>query len=152
MRWYTVIPVTDTHVVRAVDALKWQLPFADNMPPHITLRHLSNIEEEDVVPLTEAITEVVNRWDSLPLELGDIGTFNQGVTFIKLAFIQPFALYTLQSEIDLAVRDLGHPKAVHRFIPHITLAYDATYADYLPDPIPYRFFGGRGRYSRSGGR
>ena len=141
MRWYTVIPVTDRYVVRAVDALKWQLPFADSMPPHITLRHLANIEEEDVAPLTKAIKEVVNRWDSLPLELGGIGTFGQGVTFMNLAFVSPYALYTLQTEIDLAIRDLGHLKAEHRFIPHITLAYDSTYAEYIPDPIPYRFSG-----------
>lgn len=92
---------------------------------HLTLKFLGDIDEDRIIPISDAVSRVAATHGDLVLELSDVGAFPNDtrprVLWIGLAG-ETGPLLRLQKEIDEALATLGFERERRSFTPHLTVA------------------------------
>lgn len=88
---------------------------------HLTLKFLGEIKREDVTKVEFVLKEIASHAKSFPLQLAEIGHFNQRVLWIGGNSGQD-EMIKLANKIDAELHKLGFAKEEREFSVHLTLA------------------------------
>ena len=92
---------------------------------HLTLKFLGDIDEDQVGPIADAVSRIVETQPPSAVELGDVGAFPNGerprVLWVGLTG-QTGPLLRLQADIAESLVPLGFERERRPFSPHLTVA------------------------------
>ncbi len=103
--------------------LNLQGRFAKTQSIHLTLQFLGNIEEDQIVGISQVLKQAGREIAPFDLEVGQLGVFPH-LTHPRVVWIgvKPAdGLMTLQSKIQEGLEPLGFPQESRDFHPHLTL-------------------------------
>ncbi len=90
---------------------------------HLTLKFLGEVGELEIPDIHKALEEVGTQFRPFDISFKGLGVFpNIKAPRILWMGVQSPVLYSLQSAIENALRNIGVPPEYRRYQPHITLA------------------------------
>lgn len=90
---------------------------------HLTLKFLGEVGKLEISAIDQALKEVSSQFSSFDCLFKDLGVFpNVMAPRILWLGVQSPVLFSLQSAVDSALRNIGIPSENRKYRPHITLA------------------------------
>ena len=102
-------------------ALKWVRP--ENI--HLTLKFLGDVDDEQLRPICEAVTQTASEFEPFAIEVGDCGCFPpRGSARVLWVGIRDGAeaLEELQGDLEKRLAAVGFAPEGRKFTAHLTLA------------------------------
>lgn len=156
-------PTVEAEISSTWKALKGIIPAGASPPTreplaHITLRFLGDVEvgtegsgtsqtvrertaKELLRRLILDLDEITGEFTKIPLTLGPLGLFPQGVAWCSIDGDQDalLRLHQLQERVDAALKLPDWPYAAYPFLPHVTVGrFDRSLAAKVADLLEYQ--------------
>lgn len=89
---------------------------------HLTLKFIGDVENNEIVKLSQTVDELVQNKPSFTIQMNRMGKFERGnQSIIWIGTERNIKLQKMHQELDGILYSLGYEKEARNFTPHITL-------------------------------